>query len=123
MGARCSKLSVCWWPPHFKSPLLGMVLSLSHWVGFGGGGGGIWLLVSDVRVLMMERVCCGGGLGGGALHLGLVLLRFFWGSFFFFWGGNSVCVSNSPALVCGRGAVDPAGIRCEMGLIQWVVFV
>jgi hypothetical protein len=22
MGARCSKLSVCWWPPHFKSPLL-----------------------------------------------------------------------------------------------------
>lgn len=38
MGARCSKLSVCWWPPHFKSPLLGMVLSLSHWVGFGGGG-------------------------------------------------------------------------------------
>lgn len=120
MGARCSKLSVCWWPPHFKSPLLGMVLSLSHWVGFGGGGGGgIWLLVSDVRVLMMEWGCC-----GGALHLGLVLLRFFWGSFFFFLGGgNSVCVSNSPALVCGRGAVDPAGIRCEMGLIQWVVFV
>lgn len=23
MGARCSKLSVCWWPPHFKSPMLG----------------------------------------------------------------------------------------------------
>ncbi|GJN22821.1 hypothetical protein PR202_gb10420 [Eleusine coracana subsp. coracana] len=22
MGARCSKLSVCWWPPHFKSPML-----------------------------------------------------------------------------------------------------
>lgn len=88
------------------------------WV-WGGGGGGIWLLVSDVRVLMMEWGCC-----GGALHLGLVLLRFFWGSFFFFLGGgNSVCVSNSPALVCGRGAVDPAGIRCEMGLIQWVVFV
>ena len=23
MGARCSKLSVCWWPPHFESPMLG----------------------------------------------------------------------------------------------------
>jgi hypothetical protein len=23
MGARCSKLSVCWWPPNFKSPMLG----------------------------------------------------------------------------------------------------
>lgn len=22
MGARCSKLSVCWWPPRFKSPML-----------------------------------------------------------------------------------------------------
>ncbi|KAK1642806.1 hypothetical protein QYE76_060611 [Lolium multiflorum] len=22
MGVRCSKLSVCWWPPHFKSPRL-----------------------------------------------------------------------------------------------------
>ncbi|KAM3261826.1 hypothetical protein ACQJBY_052488 [Aegilops geniculata] len=22
MGARCSKLSACWWPPHFKSPRL-----------------------------------------------------------------------------------------------------
>ncbi|XP_073009028.1 serine/threonine-protein kinase BSK5-like [Typha latifolia] len=23
MGVRCSKYSLCWWPPHFKSPVLG----------------------------------------------------------------------------------------------------
>lgn len=119
MGARCSKLSVCWWPPHFKSPLLGMVLSLSHWVGFGGGGGR-----DLVAGFGCARVDDGVGLLRWRPAFGPGFAAFFLGIFFFFLGGgNSVCVSNSPALVCGRGAVDPAGIRCEMGLIQWVVFV
>lgn len=87
------------------------------WV-WGGGGRDL------VAGFGCARVDDGVGLLRWRPAFGPGFAAFFLGIFFFFLGGgNSVCVSNSPALVCGRGAVDPAGIRCEMGLIQWVVFV
>jgi hypothetical protein len=76
MGARCSKLSVCWWPPRFKSPMLGTRLPHIATAGCLSPGFSVFFLTFSPLALAARapRLIFRWGPAASARHLGALLL-------------------------------------------------